>query len=313
MSSFRFHCPRSIGRALFAFIAALALLPANAAAQPPKPTMADVAYGVHARQKLDLYRPSTTAPGPLLFFIHGGGWMTGDKANPDFLAQCLRANIAVVSVNYRLQPDAIAAGVAPPVKACMDDVARALQFVRSKAREWSIDKRRIAGCGGSAGGFMALWLAFHPDMAVPTSDDPVARESTRLCCAVTFVPQTSLDPLQMRQWIPNNDYGHHAFSLASYQQFLDKREQLRPWIQRYSPYALASSGAPPVYLFYDTPLAMGQPYKDPPHSANFGAGLVEKLQRVGVEFEFNYPGAQGVKHPDIFSFITEKLAAPPAK
>ena len=312
----RFQLLWNLRRRFPAFVAAVALLSVHAQAQPPAPatpTRENVRYGAHERQTLDFYQAQADRPTPLLFFIHGGGWMVGDKARPDFLAQCLAVHISVVSINYRLLPDAVAAGVFPPVKACLDDAARALQFVRSHSRDWKIDPQRIAGCGGSAGGFMVLWLAFHPDLADAKSADPVARQSTRLRCAVTFVPQTSLDPLQMRQWTANNDYGHHAFSLASYQQFLDKREQLMPWIQEFSPYALATADDPPVYLFYDTPLALGQPYKDPPHSANFGAGLVEQLKRVGVEFEFNYPGAPGVKHPDIFSFLTEKLAAPPAK
>jgi hypothetical protein len=80
-----------------------------------------------------------------------------------------------------------------------------------------------------------------------------------------------------------------------------------PWIQQFSPYALAAPGCPPVYLFYDSVPARGQAYKDPPHSANFGAGLVEKLKSAGIEYEFNYPGAPAVKHPNIFDFLREKL------
>jgi acetyl esterase/lipase len=294
----------------------VAVAPASSrAAVPdhPEPTLANVSYGPHPRQALDFYQAAANQPTPLLFFIHGGGWMSGDKSTPDFLVPCLKSGISVVSTNYRLIPDAVAASVTPPVKACLDDAARALQFVRSRAPQWKIDNQRIAGCGSSAGGFIVLWLAFHPDMANPNSDDPVARQSTRLRCAMTFVPQTSLDPLQMKQWIPNINYGHHAFSLIKYEEFLEKRGQLMPWIQEYSPYALATSAAPPVYLFYDSPPALGQPYKDPPHSANFGAGLVEKLKQAGVEFEFNYPGAAGVKHPDIFGFLTEKLNVRPPK
>jgi len=288
-------------------------LPAQTAPALPKPTMANVSYGAHEHQALDFYKAAADRPTALLFYIHGGGWMNGDKGTPDFLVQCLNSGISVVSINYRLIPDAVAEGVYPPVEACLEDSARALQFVRSKAAEWNIDKERIAGCGGSAGGFNILWLAFHSDLADPKSADPIGRESTHLKCVMAFVPQTSLDPRQMKEWIPNNDYGHHAFSLRNYQEFLDEREQLLPWIQDYSPYALATPAAPPVYLFYDSVPALGQPYKDPPHSANFGVGLAEKLKSVGVEYELNYPGATGVKHPDIFSFLTEKLKSLPAK
>lgn len=279
----------------------------------PKPTMADVPYGSHARQVLDFYQAPSGEPAPLLFFIHGGGWMSGDKGNPDFLARCLESGISVVSIRYRLIPDAMALKVDPPVKACLDDAARALQFVRSKAGEWRIDKNRIGGCGGSAGGFSSLWLAFHPDMADAKSTDPVARESTRLCCALTFVPQTSLDPRQMREWIPNNDYGHHAFALPSYEVFLERREMLMSWIQKFSPYVLATVDDPPVYLFYDSVPVMGQPHKDPPHSANFGAGLAERMKTLGMRYELNYPGAPDVRHPDLFGFLLENLKASSGK
>lgn len=302
---------------LSALVAAIQLIAPQMKAQspvPPKPTLANVPYGKHERQVLDFYQAKSEQATPLLFFVHGGGWMTGDKANPDFLAKCLENGISVVSINYRLIPDASAEKVTPPVKACLDDAARALQFVRSKAGEWRIDKDHIGGCGGSAGGFTALWLAFHPDMADAKSADPLSRESTRLRCVLAFVPQTTLDPQQMQAWIPNNQYGNHAFGLGSMQEFLNKRETLLPWIREFSPYALATADDPPVLLFYDNPPNLGQPYKDPPHSANFGAGLAEKLKAVGIEHEVNYNNDYGrMKYPDLFSFLLTKLKSGSAK
>ncbi len=288
----------------------LAGLLSGAAAGEAQPTQANVSYGPHPHQVLDFYQAAGQTPTPLLFFVHGGGWMTGDKAKPDFLSQCLEAGISVVSINYRLIPEVKPEAGQPPVKGCLDDAARALQFVRRQAQEWKIDPQRIGGCGGSAGGFTVLWLAFHPDLADPKSADPIARESTRLRCVLAFVPQVTLDPLLMRQWIPNNEYGPHAFGLPNYQAFLDQREKLMPWIKEFSPLDLATPDDPPVLLFYDSVPAIGQPYKDPPHSANHGAGLVEKLKAAGIEYEFNYPGAPGVKHPNLFDFLREKLLAP---
>jgi len=290
-------------------ISALCLLVSvHAFAQTPAPTQANVPYGKHANQVLDFYQAKAEQPTPLLFFVHGGGWMGGDKVNPDFLAKCLENGISVVSINYRFIADAQAEKVYPPVKACLDDSARALQFVRSKAAEWHIDKTRIGGCGGSAGGFTVLWLAFSPDMADAKSADPIAHESTRLRCVMAFVPQTTLDPKQMQAWIPNNEYGNHAFGLVNMQEFLDKRDSLMPWIERFSPYALASADDPPVLLFYDNPSNLGQPYKDPPHSGNFGGGIAEKLKAVGIEHEINYNNDYGhMKYPDLFGFLKEKL------
>ena len=90
---------------------------------------------------------------------------------------------------YRFVQEADAAGVKPPVEWPLHDAARALQFVRSKAGEWNIDKQRIGASGASAGACSSLWLAFHPDMADPNSSDPVTRESTRLWCAAVTVAQ----------------------------------------------------------------------------------------------------------------------------
>jgi len=284
------------------------------AAALPTPTLANVPYGKHLRQVLDFYQAKTEQPAPVLFFIHGGGWMTGDKANPDFLAKCLENGISVASINYRFIPDAAEEKITPPVKVCLDDAARALQFVRSKAVEWRIDKDRIGGCGGSAGGCTALWLAFHGDLADKANGDPTARESTRLCCVLAFVPQTTLDPQQLLAWTPNIQYGNHAFALGNMKEFLDKREALMPWIQEFSPYALASADDPPVLLFYDNPPNLGQPYKDPPHSGNFGAGIAAKLKEVGIEHEINYNNDYGhMKYPDLFGFLLAKLKAAQTK
>jgi acetyl esterase/lipase len=104
-----------------------------------------------SRQKLDFYKAESDKPTPLLFFIHGGGWVAGDKKNPGSLKECLAAGVSVVSINYRYSWQAQIAGVNPPVKAPLEDAARALQFVRSKATEWNIDKQRIGASGGSAG------------------------------------------------------------------------------------------------------------------------------------------------------------------
>src|SRR6185295_17550271 len=106
---------------------------------------------------------------------------------------------SVVSVEYRFVPQAQAAGVKPPVEWPLRDAARALQFVRSKAVEWNLDKKRIGATGGSAGACSSLWLAFHNDLADPKSADPIARESTRLWCAAVLGAQTSLDPRQLKE------------------------------------------------------------------------------------------------------------------
>ena len=63
---------------LFGQTSAPAIKPPPAPPRPP--TMANVPYGSHERQVLDFYKATSAKPTPLLFFIHGGGWVAGDKA-----------------------------------------------------------------------------------------------------------------------------------------------------------------------------------------------------------------------------------------
>lgn len=286
----------------------------------PRPTMADLHYGAHPKQLLHFWKAESKEPAPLLLFIHGGGWQAGNRAGglTRLLPEMLQAGISVVSVEYRFVSEADAAGIKPPVQWPLHDATRALQFVRSKAAEWNVDKRRIGASGGSAGACSSLWLAFHPDMADPKSADPVARESTRLWCAAVTVAQTTLDPRQMKEWTPNSRYGGHAFGfkgdrarkLSPFDEFLAGRDKILPWIAEYSPYALVTVDDPPVYLIYSTPPALGENQKDPTHTSNFGVKLQEKCRSVGVECELVYPGAPEVMHPTMQSYLIEKLKSP---
>jgi len=274
----------------------------------PAPTVADFAYGHDSeRQRLDFWKAESDAPTPVVLMIHGGGWVNGDKsgyARSATLKPFLDQGISVAAINYRFIAQAMEQNVEPPVKACLEDAARALQTIRSKAKEWNVDPERIGATGSSAGACTSLWLAFHKELADPRSDDPVARESSRLTCAAVSGAQTSLDPKELRAWIPNAIYGGHAFGFAAkgrkraqeFDLLIENRETVLPWIKEYSPIELADKDAPPIYLDYPNqkqPPAVGQVEPDPTHSAMYGVKLAEKLNSLGVEVILAYPG-----HPD---------------
>ncbi|MBT4666495.1 MAG: alpha/beta hydrolase, partial [Opitutae bacterium] len=129
----------------------------------PKPTISEIAYGKHDRNVLDFWKAESDSPTPVAFVIHGGGWKGGSKERLDRFADTnalLEAGISVVAINYRY----VTSTEEPPVKAPLHDAARALQFVRSKAKAWNLDKKRIGAAGGSAGACSSLWLAFHDDL-----------------------------------------------------------------------------------------------------------------------------------------------------
>ena len=287
----------------------------------PPPTLPNVRYGPHERQVLDFWQSKTQGNAPLLFYIHGGAWNYGDKdtiSRGIHAQQILDAGISVVSINYRYLRQAEADGVQPPVIGPLHDAARALQFVRSKATEWKLDKARVGAFGGSAGGASSLWLALHPDLADPNSSDPVARESTRLTCAAVINAQTTLDPQQIVSWIPNTvGYGAHAFGikqdrnrkLTMLEVYVTDRAKYLPWIAKYSPYALVSADDPPLLLYYkNAPVPPGQPVKDTSHTANYGVKFAEHCREVGLDCLFIHPDVAGFQDHSVEKYLIQKLS-----
>jgi acetyl esterase/lipase len=284
----------------------------------PPPTTENVPYGTHPRQVLDFYQAKGDHPTPVVFAIHGGGWVNGDKSSYRGLAKRVNdAGISLVAINYRFTIQAAEAKVEPPVKWPLEDAARALQFVRSKAKEWNLDKERIGATGGSAGGASSLWLAFHDDMANAKSDDPVARESTRLYCAAVNGAQTTLDPKVLREWMPNYRYGGHAFGVTgknnrdgAFQEFFEARDKLLPWIQEYSAMTHVSKDDPPIFMEYGAQKkapVKGEEQTDPTHSALLGMILIEKLKAAGVEGILVYPGQTHEKYKTSADFLIDRL------
>jgi acetyl esterase/lipase len=133
----------------------------------PAPTHANVAYGPHEQNVLDVWLAKSDTPTPLVAFIHGGGFRAGSKnsVSAETLRELLEAGISVAAIEYRFISQ-------ERLPAAHFDCRRALQFLRSKAEAWNIDKTRVGAFGGSAGAQLCMWLAFHDEMADPQAAVP---------------------------------------------------------------------------------------------------------------------------------------------
>lgn len=222
----------------------------------PKPTFSDVAYGPKERQVLDFWKADSAKPTPLLVLIHGGGWIHGDKKleaknQRKRIELMLAKGVSVAAINYRYTPGN---KLPDPVY----DAARAIQFLRYKAKDWNIDKRRIAATGGSAGGCTSLWLATHDDLADRNSPDPVLRESTRLCGALVYGAQTTIDPVQIKEWKNDGALKHamirYSCGFKSNEEMENKYDSVKKIYQDFSPVNHLDSSDPPMYLRYNETL-----------------------------------------------------------
>lgn len=128
----------------------------SSAASAQTPTFSNVPYATdHASQVLDVYVPASPAgPKPVVVWIHGGGWQSGDKATAtggNKAADLLNRGFVVVSINYRLSQDAI-------FPAQIHDCKGAIRFIRARAAQYQIDPRRVGVWGSSAGGHLVALL-----------------------------------------------------------------------------------------------------------------------------------------------------------
>ena len=244
-----------------------------------EPTVEGAKYGPHVRQSIDVWLPKGRKGGgkaPLLVNIHGGGWEIGDRMMgvDKMLAKCRSRGVALASVNYRLLADGRDAGLVPPVRAPLDDALAALGYIRAHAEGWGVDPARIALTGGSAGACSSLYVALANDCALG------------IRAVHAQWPQTSLDPKEMREWIPNSTYGAGAFGYAGFQAWLDHRAEGLSWIEKYSPAGLLRACTPakaPSFFYEGAPfLRPGELAKDPTHSPTFCQKFEEIAHARGI-------------------------------
>lgn len=118
-------------------------------------------YQAGSKQVVDVYIPPGARSAPLIVMIHGGAWKVGDKANTNVVENKLKhwlpMGFILVSVNYRLLPEAMAYEQA-------EDVAVALGWIQSHAADWGGDTGKIILMGHSAGGHIAALLSSKPEM-----------------------------------------------------------------------------------------------------------------------------------------------------
>jgi acetyl esterase/lipase len=221
----------------------------------------DIIYGTvnGIDLKLDVYKPNLPGPLPAIIFVHGGGWVQGDKrtmeANARYFAE--RGYLGV-SVNYRLGPI-----IKFPAE--IEDVKCAIRWVRSHATEIGVNPEKIGALGSSAGGHLVGLLG--------TTDGSEGFEgncgdhalSSRVQAVVPY-----FGPMDLIQLFRNNPNG----SLSLFEQSC--RANPEP-CKAASPITYVSSDDPPFLLVHGT--------KDPVVPFEQSVLMREALKTKNVEAE----------------------------
>lgn len=117
----------------------------------------NVAYGLKARQRMDIYRAKQPLPHrPLIVFVYGGAWRHGDKKSYRFVGESFtREGYDVVVMNYHLAPQAI-------FPSYVDDLALVLNFLKQHQQQLKLSVDQLALMGHSAGAFNIMSVLYHP-------------------------------------------------------------------------------------------------------------------------------------------------------
>ncbi len=261
----------------------------------------DVAYANQSKaQRLDIYLPEDgKGPYPVLVYIHGGGFMMGDKRDDHVLTYLkgLERGYAVASVEYRLSKEAL-------FPAAVLDCREALRYLKANASMYSLDTERIAVIGGSAGGNLTAMMGMNIPNGQFAGEDPNYEygELPIVAAAVDqFGPMDfkSMDAQARANGVSNIEHDEPSSPESCYLGIAVPKASDELCAQA-NPLTYASKRMCPMLVQHGTVDRL-VPYEQ---SVEFVAGLREKLGEKCVEFT----PLTGADHDDKMFSSNENMA-----
>ena len=176
-------------RTVFALsLACLCLVGPVAAEGPGYTRQEDVVYGrkYGTALTMDVFRPRGASNGAGVVVVISGGYVSShDSVREAFIRPLTDRGYTAFAVVHGSQPRYT-------VPEIIEDVNRAVRFIRYHAKDYGIDPNRIGISGASAGGHLSLMLGTAGGEGNPKAKDPVDRESSRVQAVACFFPPTDL-------------------------------------------------------------------------------------------------------------------------
>jgi acetyl esterase/lipase len=268
------------------------LLAVSAFAAEPFTVDSNVVYGMFSGTALllDVYRPAQPN-GFGIVYVSGSGWtmplaysaaeLKSNSQSQLYAKALARAGYTVFSVNHRALPRF-------RYPAPVEDVQRAVRFVRHHAKRFGIDAVRIGASGGSSGGHLVSMLGTHDGKGRADDPDPVERESAKVQCVVARAA-----PVDFLTGNNANFLLGMAKPLAGDKVSLEYRTYVEA-----SPVTYISADDPPFLLMHgDKDESVSYSQSEEMESKLKAAGVTVKLLRIpGAGHGPTFPGA--VNPPD---------------
>ncbi len=132
---------------------------------------------------MDVFKPAKPNGIGVIFLVSGGWFSTHEGINPGLAKVYTDRGETVFEVVHGSQPKFT-------VPEIVQDINRAVRFIRFHAADYGVDPNRLGISGGSAGGHLSLMIAAYGTEGVPTAPDPVDRVSSAVQAVAVFFPPT---------------------------------------------------------------------------------------------------------------------------
>jgi acetyl esterase/lipase len=233
----------ALGILLFIGIAGIKIWRTFSKASKPVKLLSDVEYVPGSNnpfQTFDLYVPRKAKhqPFPVIVWIHGGAWMSGDKNHPP-VKVILEHGYALVSLNYRLTTHEI-------FPAQIYDCKAAIRFLRAHASEYKLDPDRIGVWGGSAGGHLAALLGTSGDVKALEGDLGNNHVSSRVQAVVDWAGPSDLATIASQA--PKNCKVNFKSESSPIAALMGKEHQSQEDYLSASPVHYVSADDPPFFI-----------------------------------------------------------------
>ena len=221
----------------------------------------DVSYGSDSNQVFDIYLPEgRTENTKVLFLVHGGSWVGGDKEDMNDVRDYVLQNhpsLGIVNMNYTL-----AGANSPPIPMQTNDISAVVNYITSNKTSLIISDD-IGFIGLSAGAHLSLLWSYAND----------TNNQVDMVCSIVG-PANFTDPAYYNSANPVFQSMYILFGNPSI-----------PFLESASPYHTATTTSPPTLLFYG-----GQ---DPLVPNSQGIDLDSQLTNLGVPHEFTFYEEEG--------------------
>jgi acetyl esterase/lipase len=269
--------------------------------QTPYTAVEDVVYGnkLGMGLTLDVIQPQQGAKHIGVLLISSGGWKSEKSNVPDDVKKFRRVHWLMGLLNSGYTVFVTRHGSTPrfQVPEMIEDVRRAVRFVRLHAKEYGIDPDHIGITSGSSGGHLALMVATTGDDGNPESPDPVERVSSRVQAVVSWFPPTDLV-----NWGRENGYQLiNTIQPKLFKDVFGEITDLPAQLKSISPYYFVTEDDPPLLLIHGTadltvPLQQSEVMK-------------AKYEEVGLDVQLNViPKAGHTMWPGIEKQYTDVAA-----